>query len=226
MNSNYLPTLLKCQLFKEMHAEEIERLCDQYKGRKFTFQKGEIIVDEGDHCDSISILLNGTVELHTFFISGDIASLITLSPGDIFGEAVIFSPVEEYPISALSITDTEILRLSKKDILNLMEEYPQILENYLALLSKKLLFLNDKFKLLSLSTIRGKIAHVLIKLSKEQKSMTVKLPFSKEKMALHICTRRPSLSRELGKMKSEGLIDFDKSIITILDYDTLSAELF
>lgn len=226
MQSKYLDILEQSQLFSRMTREEINHICQNYQGKKITYQKESIIVDEGDDCNSISIILKGKVELHTFFISGDVSSLITLKAGDIFGEAIIFSPAETYPISATSITDTEILKLSKSDILSLMDEYPIFLENYLALLSRKLLFLNDKFKLLSLTTIRGKIAHVLIKLSKEQKSKTVKLPFTKEKMALHICTRRPSLSRELSKMKSDGLIDYEKSMIKILDYDALVDELY
>lgn len=226
MLTKYYDVISKCQLFHNISNQEIIKICDALKANIFSFKKGELIVDEGAPCDTVSIILIGKVELHTFFISGDVSSLITLNPSHVFGEAILFSQENKYPISATAITQTEILRLRKKDVLRLMESHPLFLENYLGLLSKKLLFLNDKFKLLSLSTIRGKIAHVLIKLTKEQNSMTINLPFSKEKMALHICTRRPSLSRELSKMKSEGLIDYEKSKIKILDYEGLSSELY
>lgn len=226
MLENNYKTMANCQLFKQMKRDEIEEICDSIGIYKKQYAKGEIIVEEGDPCDALSIILDGKVELHTFFISGDVSSLITLSPSDIFGEAILFSPAERYPISASALTQVEVLMLKKNHILQLMDEHPVFLENYLGLLSRKLLFLNDKFKLLSLSTIRGKIAHVLIKLSREQDSLMVKLPFSKEKMALHICTRRPSLSRELSKMKADGLIDYERSTVKILDYDGLKEELF
>jgi CRP-like cAMP-binding protein len=226
MIKEHFKAISQCSLFKNIEDSEVESICESIQMKKNTYQKHDIIVDEGDHCNELNIILKGKVELHTFFISGDVASLITLTESDIFGEAILFSNKSDYPISATALSDVTLLRLRKSDILHIMEEHPVFLENYLGLLSRKLLFLNDKFKLLSLSTIRGKIAHVLIKLSKEQESETVKLPFSKEKMALHICTRRPSLSRELAKMQKDGLIQYDKSIVKILDYDALVDELF
>lgn len=225
INSNY-DILSKCQLFKGMNTSEIEGICSLLSMKVTKHKKLQHLFDEGDDCNSLGIILKGKVELSTFFISGDVSNLITLNEGDIFGEAILFSQNHHYPISITALTDVEILFLSKPEILKTIESNTNFLENYLLLLSTKLLFFNDKFKLLSLNTIRGKITHVLIKLSKEQNSLKVKLPFSKEKMALHICTRRPSLSRELAKMKKDGLIDFNKSIIQILDYDALIDELY
>lgn len=225
IDKNY-EVIKNCNLFQQLDKEEIEAICDTLPHKIVKYAKGETIFDEGEHCEALGLVLKGKIELSTFFVSGDVSNLITLGPSDIFGEAILFSPKDDYPISITAVTACEILYLNKQTLIHTMEEHPIFLENYLNLLSRKLLFLNDKFKLLSLSTIRGKIAHVLIKLSKEQNSMTVKLPFSKEKMALHICTRRPSLSRELSKMKHDGLIDYDKSIVKILDYDGLADELF
>lgn len=226
MLTKHYEVIQSCHLFKGMNKEEIEEICAQLQYKISKHQKGEIIFEEGDTCESLGVILSGKIELSTFFISGDVSNLITMNPGNIFGEAVLFSPKDSYPISITSVTKSEILFIDRQSLIDLMETHPIFLENYLGVLSRKVLFLNDKFKLLSLTTIRGKIAHVLIKLSKEQDSMMVKLPFSKEKMALHICTRRPSLSRELSKMKQDGLIDYDKSIVKILDYDALADELY
>lgn len=221
-----LEVIQACHLFKNINRDETFAICKQINHRIKDYKKGEIIFEEGDDCKHLGIVLSGKVELSTFFISGDVSSLITMGPSSIFGEAILFSPKDQYPISITALSKAQILYVDKTALISLMEDHPLFLENYLELLSNKLLFLNDKFKLLSLTTIRGKIAHVLIKLSKEQNTLTVKLPFSKEKMALHICTRRPSLSRELSKMKSDGIIDYDKSMVKILDYDALTDELF
>ncbi|MCH4890988.1 Crp/Fnr family transcriptional regulator [Acidaminobacter sp. JC074] len=226
MKKKYLEIVHKSHLFQNMTMDETENICTTLNNKINQFKKGETLFDEGDHCESLGIILEGKVELSTYFISGDVSNLITMGPGDIFGEAVLFSPKDDYPVSITGVTATQVLLIDKKTLIETMETHPIFLENYLNILSRKLLFLNDKFKLLSLSTIRGKIAHVLIKLSKEQDSLTVKLPFSKEKMALHICTRRPSLSRELSKMKHDGLIDYEKSTVKILDFDALADELF
>jgi len=225
IEKNY-DVLSQCYLFNGLDKENITIICKSLQNKVTHYKKGQTLFEEGESCLSLGIILKGKLELSTFFISGDVSNLITMGPSDIFGEAILFSPNDHYPISATALADVEVVYIDKQTLIDTMETYPKFLENYLGLLSKKLLFFNDKFKLLSLSTIRGKIAHVLIKLSKEQKSKTVKLPFSKEKMALHICTRRPSLSRELSKMKADGLIDYEKSTVKILDYDALTDELF
>lgn len=226
MQKKYKSNIQGCALFKQMSDEAIDHVIHAVETNIQQYEKGETIFDEGEQCEAIAIILDGKIELSTYFISGDVSNLITLNAGDIFGEAILFSPKDHYPISITSVSKSAVLYIPKSKLIELLEAHPVFLENYLRLLSQKLLFLNDKFKLLSLSTIRGKIAHVLIKLSKEQKSNIIQLPFSKEKMALHICTRRPSLSRELSKMKHEGLIDYEKSTIKILDMDALADELY
>ena len=226
MSKEYIHVLSQTDLFNNLPIATIESLLKTFNGSIRHYKKGETIFDAGDLCQSLGIILKGKVELSNFLISGDVSNLVTLSTGHIFGEAVIFAPSNIYPISATSMVNSYILHLKKDEILNLMKEHSSFNEDYLCLLSKKLIFLNDKFKLLSMTTIRGKIAHVLLKLSKEQNSLEINLPFSKEKMASHISTRRPSLSRELSKMKSEGLIDYEKSKITILDVEALNHYLY
>ncbi len=56
---------------------------------------------------------------------------------------------------------------------------------------------------------------------KIKKNLFIKLPFSRKKMAELLNIPRPSLSRELTNMRDEGIIDFDKNIIKIVDLDLL-----
>ena len=226
MLNEYRKILSEADLFQSLHEDTINFLLETYKSGIRIYKKNETIFDAGDTCHSLSIILKGKVELSNFLISGDVSNLVTLSTGHIFGEAILFAPESIYPLSSTSVATTHVLHLKKSEVLSLMAQYPLFNEHYLCLLSKKLVFLNDKFKLLSMTTIRGKIAHVLLKLSKEQDSLEVNLPFSKEKMASHISTRRPSLSRELSKMKSEGLIDYERSKVVILDIEGLEDNLY
>lgn len=226
MIKEYTQVLAQADLFKSLDPKVIDDLLTTYASGIKIYKKHQTIFDAGDTCHSLSIILKGKVELSNYLISGDVSNLVTLSTGHIFGEAILFAPESIYPLSSTAVTTSHILQLKKSQVLSLMAMYPQFNEDYLCLLSKKLIFLNDKFKLLSMTTIRGKIAHVLLKLSKEQESLEVKLPFSKEKMASHISTRRPSLSRELSKMKSEGLIDYQRSTVTLLDVEGLEDYLY
>ncbi len=51
--------------------------------------------------------------------------------------------------------------------------------------------------------------------SGRQDSKTIKLSISKKELAEKFGVERPSLQRELRKMKDDGLIDYDSKIIEL-----------
>jgi CRP-like cAMP-binding protein len=97
------------------------------------------------------------------------------------------------------------------------------MENFLELLSDRLLMLNKKLKMLTMENIRQKIVNFLSDEYKKQKSLNIKVPLSRLEMAEHMGIQRPSLSRELSKMREEGIIEFDKEYIVVKDLATLDS---
>lgn len=81
--------------------------------------------------------------------------------------------------------------------------------------------MSDKIKTLSLKSIRQCIIDSLIYESYAQKCNTIKLELTKKELAEKFGVQRPSLSRELNKMRKEGLIEYDAYSITILEYNLL-----
>jgi CRP-like cAMP-binding protein len=96
------------------------------------------------------------------------------------------------------------------------------MENFLELLSNKLLILNKKVKMLSLESIRKKIENFLMEEYKKQGSNIIKVSLSRKEMAEHMGIQRPSLSRALIKMRDAGIIDFNREVIIIKDMASLS----
>ena len=86
--------------------------------------------------------------------------------------------------------------------------------------------LNDRITNLSYDTIRKKIANIILSEYKKQKNKNLVLPFCRRKMAELLNIPRPSLSRELMKMKSEGLIDYQRNKMRIIDLQKLEETLF
>lgn len=66
-----------------------------------------------------------------------------------------------------------------------------------------------------------KITNIILLEFGRQKSQYIVLPYSRKKMAELLNIPRPSLSRELVNMREEGLIDFYKNKIKILDLKKL-----
>ena len=76
--------------------------------------------------------------------------------------------------------------------------------------------------MLTMENIRQKIGDFLREEYKKQKTLIIKVPLSRQEMAEHMGIQRPSLSRELSRMREEGIIKFDKEFIVVKDLDDLN----
>ncbi|WAM33075.1 Crp/Fnr family transcriptional regulator [Caldicellulosiruptor morganii] len=218
--------LSETKLFRGIEKSSIERLLSDCNVVQKSFEKDEIIVFEGDECTSIGIILEGLVDIKKVLSSGKEYTITTLYPGDTFGEAVIFSSSNTFPAMVIAKCRTVILFLSKESIINLSKKSERFLYNFLNILSDRILLLNSKLKESTFITLRQKICNFLLEEYKKQKSFKIKLPLSKYELAEKFNVQRPSLSRELIKMREEGLIDFWGKEIWIKNLEKIEDYLF
>jgi CRP-like cAMP-binding protein len=181
-----------------------------------SFPKGYTVEQEGNLSNYIGIVLSGSITIESYSLAGHTFIIRTLSEGMMFGDVLIFGTHSlAYPGTLIAREHTLIAKISNALFKQWLTQDQVLLNNYLTLLSDKTYQLNEKNKLLSQDTLRDKIFYYLYAKQKEQGSNTIKLNQSKEELASTLFVRRPSLSRELIKMKHEGLIDYDRSTITI-----------
>ena len=224
--------LKQCILFKGLTSQELQNLIINinYSIKNNNESHADchtyIVALEGDICSSLGIVIQGELEVQKHYASGKIVTLAKLNTGNIFGEAIAFSKTNVYPATIVSYKDSIILYISKKDIIAMCSSYPKVLNNFMELLSSKILLLNRKIKELSFETLRQKISNYLLSLYEIQKTLNLILPMSRKNLAEHLGVQRPSLSREFVNMKNDGLIEFNKNLVKIKDlnaiYDILS----
>jgi len=214
--------LKKCILFKDMEREDLSNFLNLSNYTIKKYSKGNVVVIEGSKCEELGILLEGLLEAQALYPSGKLLTLTQLKPVEIFGEAVLFSKMNEFPATIEATKDSKIMFIKKENLINCLTNCHKFMENLLELLSDKLLILNKKVKMLSLENIRKKIENFLVEEYKKQRSNIIKISLSRKEMAEHMGIQRPSLSRELIKMKKEGLIEFDKKTIIIKDMMALN----
>jgi len=213
-------------LFKGIDSENLKKIYEETKYHINKYDKGEIIAHEEEECSTIGLILEGTIELQRIYPSGKYIVLNKLTIGDVFGEAIIFSKQENYPATVIALNQCSILYIDKVDMLELFSREKRILENFLELLSNKVLMLNSKIKNISFKNIRHRVINYILEAMKLQKNSTIKLKESKESIAAALGIPRPSLSRELINLRDMGYIDFDRSNIKILDIEALEEEMF
>ena len=205
-----------------------------------TYWKGEVIVNEGDPCTGIGIIVDGQVARQKYSASGEFSTLDLLGPGETFGTTLIFSTRKKYPFTLEAVSHCKILKMTRDVLLSMISKNPQLLLNYMQQLSDKSTEQDKRINLLSQKTLRLKIGHYLLQLLEDQledhdrsleealqypTTYAVELPVSKEVVSRLLAMPRPSFSRELISMEKDGLIRVNGRVIWLLDIRGLASEI-
>lgn len=218
---------LSCNmLFKDVDKDLLKDIISKYKYIRKSYKKNEIIACEGDRCDSLGLIISGSVDIARILPSGKSIMLKKLNEKSVFGEAIIFSKKNEYPATITAAEDCIIINIKKEEILRLCSNEKQFLQNFMCMLSDKILMLNQKIKNISFNTVRHKVVNYIIEMREKQDNNNIKLKSTKEEIAEEIGIPRPSLSRELINLRKEELIEFDRNNIFIKDFNRLEELLF
>ncbi|WKY42921.1 Crp/Fnr family transcriptional regulator [Eubacteriaceae bacterium ES2] len=181
-----------------------------------SFHKNEVVHFEGEACEQIEIILSGEIVIERIGISGDLMTVSYFHKGQIIGANLIFSSTEHYPMTITSRKPTKVLSIGKSLLLKLCQDYPDFMMAYIKIISDLSVLIGLKMKNRVSRTIRQSIITYLARQSKLQDTTTIRLTLSKKALAEMFGVSRTSLSRELQKMRLEGLIDFDSKSITLL----------
>ena len=185
------------------------------------YAQGEIIHFDGDCCRAIDVILNGQVVIERIDDAGTLMRITEFYPDDILGGNLLFSKNPCYPMMVTAKTEVTLLSIAKNLVFEFCTTNMDFLKVYLEYISDHSLLLGDKLKHYVNRSIRESIIAYLKSEYKIQKSQTLQLRLTKKELADRIGVQRTSLSRELQKMKNEGLLEYDKSSISILNQKIL-----
>ncbi len=91
-----------------------------------TFTDGQAVVREGEPGDSLYIIVSGiaSVVADNF---GEEKKVAELSDGSFFGEMAVITD-QPRSASVIALGDLSLLKIPKKDVLQILEEYPKVKE--------------------------------------------------------------------------------------------------
>jgi CRP-like cAMP-binding protein len=212
-------------LFGGLAPEQIREIANRIEWTVRRYARGEVIAVEGEPCPWIGVIIAGSVLIQRTYPSGKTITIDTLGAGSSFGEALIFSDTGSYPVTVVSNQETTVVYLPREGVVRLCAQSPVFLENFLRMLSNRILMLNERIKGLSYQTVRQKVANFILEEFRRQGITVLELRHSRGEMADALGIPQPSLSRELAAMKAEGMIDFERKTITLLDLPMLERSL-
>lgn len=203
-------------LFKGLNDNEIMEIKEFLSDAK-TYDNKEIIFKAGDPINYFGILLKGQVDLSIEDVFGNKAILSKLTGPALFAESVLIGGVGEIPLSVVASDNSEVIFFDYKAYKSSgSTSLIKVQDNLIKILANKNLFMRDKLNLLSLPSTRAKILYFLSNEARKRKSKYFEIDFNISELAQFLNLNRSSLSRELSKLKKEGLIDYDNKTFRIL----------
>lgn len=187
-----------------------------------TYGKGEMIHQEGELCRQVEIILFGEVVIERIGLTGDLMTLNYFRYGDILGSNLIFSSAERYPMTITAKQITKVVVIQEAVLLSLCQEYPDFLMQFIKIISDLSVILGKKMKNRVSRTIRQSLITYLKHQYTLQGNESIQMTMSKKALSEMFGVSRTSVSRELQKMRDEGVIAFDTKTIQILDLSILN----
>ena len=168
--------------------------------RQQSFEKNELIFRMGESVREIGIVLTGSVNIENVDLWGNKSLLSNISAGQVFAETYAFC---QEPLLNLET----LMQPRYQDTL----WTDKIMQNLLRISIYKNLILSNRIFCTTPKTIRGRLLIYLSSQASKAESTVFQIPFNRQELADYLNLDRSALSKELGKMRDEGILEFRKS---------------
>lgn len=203
--------------FRGLSPSEVESILGKISHSFKTFSKGQTIAQRDEEVKNLCIVVAGSVKGEMVDFSGKILKIEEMFAPQPIAHAFLFGERNRYPVDVIALEDCKILFIPKSDVIRMLQQSDVILRNYLNAISNRAQFLSNKLWFLSFKTIKEKVAHYLLSLSKSDSKATILLPKSHQELAEFFGVTRPSLARVFAELQDEGIITVNRREISIIN---------
>ena len=209
-----IDVLRKISLFSDIKESDLEKLIAGNHIYQKHYSKGVTIHNANDTCLTLDIVLSGNLVAYSLSINGSSTTMFEFNKGSVIGANLLFGVNHSYPLNIYCLTDCQIIHIDINAVLEFLHDYNFTLQ-YIKSISQNSQGMNQKIAMFTQRTLRENIMNYFKQQTIIQKSSTILLPMSKRQLADYFGVQRPSLFRELKKLKEEGIIEISNRTITI-----------
>lgn len=205
-------------LFQGVNDEDWAQL-EKLSGIRITsYEKNERIFHMGDLIHEIGLLLSGCIHIENHDLWGNKSILSQIDPGEIFAETYALCQ-EPMMVDVTAVENCQVLFLDIQLLQNPSYRsaswHGKLLSNLLQVSMQKNLLLSNRIFCTSPKTIRSRLLTYFSRLSVKCGSSTIQIPFNRQQLADYLNLDRSALSKELGKMQQDGLIEYHKNTVVL-----------
>lgn len=217
---DYIKVLMMNPLFEGISEDEIERILACSDAQKKHYEKLETIVCEHSKMTSIGIILSGGAQATKLDISGKRFVLSNLAVNSVFGDVLSVGSSRVSPVTVTAMERSEVLFVPMDYIITYCSKmcvhHIRLFRNMLNIVSEKFFELHNRINCIIKPGLREKLMYFLSEASSRADSRIFSIPFSRAELAEYLNADRSAVSRELSKMKKEGIIDYHKNSFKLI----------
>ena len=209
----------RSSLFYNISKQEQLSMMACFKTYTKDYDAGEIICFFGETDNGVGIIESGNARVVHSLLNGSQTILEYLNEGDIFGQLFYFhSDKENISVEAISKCTVRFIDYEHivKRCSKACPHHSQLVHNILCMISDKTQSVCEHLEVLSQRSIRERLNAYFEILSSKADSNTFEIPFTMSALADYLSVDRSAMSRELGKMREEGLLKVNRRKITLL----------
>lgn len=195
-------------LFDGVPKEIIDKLLQNKYNAWRTYNEGDYVVQQGTLCRSLYVLVKGTLTASMTNAEGRELTIERLSAPELLAPAFLFGKENRFPVTLKAESRCELCIIGKNYFLEFMHNYPSVMENFIARISDRCVFLSRKLNEFALQNLRFRVLNYL----KQHGTIT-----NQQEVSLRLGVARPSLARILSELlKEKVLVKQGNSIILAL----------
>jgi CRP/FNR family transcriptional regulator len=186
------------------------------------YAPGGVVFLEGDMVPALCYVDSGWVKVVKMAPDGREQILYVLGPGEIFGGVGAFVN-RLAPATVIALEAAEIWILQREAIRQVFTANPALVLAMFEFMANRISELVEMVAGLSLQTVTERLARLLLEQA-EEGVITRRRWATQSEMASRLGTVPEVLNRSLRSLVEEGLIEFSRNQIRILDYEGLVAK--
>lgn len=214
----YMDVLLGSDVFFDIDPAEVSAMLKCLDAFKREYGRGEFILRFGSCTECMGLLLSGSIHIIREDFWGRRDIIAELKPGDTFAESYACTGVP-MSVDAIANSDCTVLYLNTQRVVKVCPSscafHTRLIVNLLSAVARSNLRLNEKLNYVTRRSTREKLLSYLSAQARRANASTFDIPLNRQQLADFLSVDRSAMSAELGRMRDEGIILFEKNHFTL-----------
>lgn len=208
-NDARVSVLQRVPLFTGLDAAALQTVAREARERQVA--KGDALFGQGEEALHGYVVGWGRLRLDQTTPDGQNVVLRYMGPGDLVGTVAVLRRVP-FPATPLAVEDCLVLSWSAARISELMERFPRIALNAIAVIGGRIEELQARLQEVATQRVERRIASALLRIANQsgrriEGGIEIPFPLSRQDLAEMTATTLHTVSRTLSAWDHEGIIE-------------------